>query len=185
MNITERIPNRSQIAAVYAVVVMMVYGWTLAWLLWKIPSWLYFLPLSDILGIYAYALAENFAQSLFVIAILIGLCILLPAKWFYESFVAQGATLVILLLGYLMYFSYSFKSIYAKDYPQILANWLPAALVLTILLVFAVGRSKRLSGVLEEVSTRAVIFLYITIPASILSLLYVLGRNIILGFING
>jgi hypothetical protein len=102
--IIKRVPKLQQIAPVYAVIVMMVYGWTIYWYLWKFPSWTYYLSLPDILSILAYSLSTNIIESLAILAILIVLCILLPRNWFYDSFIVRGSVAVILLLGYLMYF---------------------------------------------------------------------------------
>lgn len=185
MTILNRLPKREQIIPVYAVTVMMIYGWTLYRYIWEIPSWLYFLPLTDIVRIYAYALSVNFIESLVVLMLLLVICIILPMNWFYESFVARGSTLVILLLGYLMYFSNSFKSISGDFDPRTLINWTPAILIVIAMLVFASGRISVLSRIVGDFSSRAVIFLYILIPASVFSLLYVVIRNVFWSYLNG
>ncbi len=185
MSIINRLPRLQQIIPVYAVIVMMIYGWTVYWYIWEIPSWIYYLSLADIFRIYAYALSVNLLESLVVLLLPLLICFILPRKWFYESFIARGSTLVILLLGYAMYFSNSFKSISDGSYPQALINWTPAILVAIILLVFAAGKIRIAIRIVEDFSSRAIIFLYILIPASILALLYIVIRNIFWSVLNG
>jgi len=185
MTILDHLPKLRQIIPVYAVIVMMIYGWTIYWYFWEIPSWIYFLSLADIFRIYAYALSLNFLESLIVLLLLLVICILLPRSWFYQSFVARASVFVILLLGYLMYFSNSFKSIVTEDYPQALIAWTPAVFVVIAILVFVTGRLRPVSRWMEDFSSRAVIFLYISIPASIFSLLYVAIRNLFWSYLDG
>jgi hypothetical protein len=185
LSIIKRFPSFQQIIPVYAVTVMMIYGWTIYRYIWEIPSWLYFLSLADVFRIYAYALSVNFMESLVLLTLPLVICLILPRKWFYESFIARGSTLVILLLGYLMYFSNSFKSISGDFDPQLLINWTPAVLIVIAALVFASGRIRVLSRIVEDFSSRAVIFLYISIPASVFSLLYIIARNIFWSTLHG
>lgn len=185
MAIFSRLPKLQQILPVYAVIVMMTYSWTILWFFWKVPSWMYFLSPADIFGIFAYTLTIVFLESLVILLLLIVVCLFLPRKWFYDSFVIRGSASVILFLGYLMYFSYSFKTIEVKDYPQGLASWTPVIVALILGLVFLFGKIGLLGKAVEELSQRAVIFLYISIPISTIALLYVLARNLYLGLLNG
>jgi hypothetical protein len=185
LGILKRLPRTEHIISVYAVIVLMTYGWTIYRYIWEVPSWLYFLRLTDILGIYAYALALNLIESLLVLAALLALCLMLPRKWMCEAFVAHGSTLVILLLGYLMHFSSSFPTIKENDYPQALVHWTPAILVAIILLAAAAGRIPLTRRLMEDVSSRAVIFLYLSVPASVISLVVVLIRNIFWSVLHG
>ena len=157
---------------------MMVYGWTITWCLWKIPSWTYFLTPGDILGILAYSFAIDFLESLAILLLILVVSLLLPGKWIRDSFIARGVAAAVLFLGYLMYFSYSFKTIEVNDYPQRLASLTPAVIGLISFLVFLVGRIAVLRRAVEEFSTRAVIFLYISVPISAIALLLVVGRNL-------
>jgi hypothetical protein len=179
MGMPARVPKIEQIAAVYGIIVMMVYGWTAAWSLWKAPSWLLVLAPADILGLQAVALAVDGLESLAVLLVLLCASVVLPAKWLRESFNVRGSTLVILLLGYTMFFSYSFKSIEPKDFPQDLVGWSPAAIALAIVLTTVVDRIRFLRNGIAALAARSVIFLYLSIPASIAALLYVVVRNLL------
>jgi len=172
--IFNRLPKVAQIAAVYAVIVFTVYSWTLLWFFWKYPSWLYFLNIGEILTVLAYSLATNFFESLVVLIAPLAVTVILPKKWFYDAFVARGVALVLPILGYMMYIAFQFES--KLDYPTEALNWAPVILAVTLLLVFVVGRVGFLRKVIEVFADRATIFIYLTIPLSLISVLVVVVR---------
>ena len=53
--ISERMPDLKNILAVYAFIVTLVYSWTLFTSFYKLPSWLFYLSIGQILSVYAYA----------------------------------------------------------------------------------------------------------------------------------
>ena len=174
MAIFNRFPKAAQIAAVYAVIVFTVYSWTLLWFFWKYPSWLYFLNIGEILTVLAYSLATNFFESLVVLAAPVAVAVVLPKKWFYDVFVARGIALVLPILGYMMYIAFQFES--KLDYPTEALNWTPVIVAVTLLLVFVVGRVDFLRKTIEIFADRATIFIYLTIPLSLVSVLVVVVR---------
>lgn len=185
MNIRKRLPGAFQIAQVYAVIMLMVYGWTLYWYVWKVPSWIYYLTLGELAGVYAYAASVNLLESLLILAGLLLLAFLLPRAWLSDSFAARGTAFLVPLLGYIMVLSNSFKTISEKNYPSALIDWSPAALGIALLLAYLAGKWSPLRRALEEFSARAVIFLYIFVPISAISLAYVFVINLLRSISNG
>jgi hypothetical protein len=121
-------------------------------------------------------MAVNLLESIVVLLVPLLLAILLPKKWFYEQFVVKGVSLVLLSLGYLMFF-------YVDLIVGILSPWTllrhVSAVGLIILgLVFLIERVGILNKIVFEFSSRAVVFLYIWTPVSIISLAVILVRNI-------
>jgi hypothetical protein len=173
----KRMPNSQQIAAVYGVIVLVVYGWTIYWYLWKLPSWLYFMTLTEMLVAFAYAMAVNFLESVLILLVPILLCLFLPSRWFRDQFVAQGAILVVLILVALMQYLKIITSL--QDLPPGIGRMALLVMVGIVFLVFLVGRIGFLGKVIAEIANRATIFLYIFMPISALSLLVVLFRNIV------
>jgi len=171
-----RFPKVAQIAPVYALTVLLVYGWTILWFFWKLPSWLFFMTIGEILGVVAYAMSMNLLESLCVVLIPVLLSVALPQKWFYDKFVARGAALVLLLLGYSMFFTTQFQVI--DGYPKSLLLWSVLALFVIALLVYLVGKIPIVCKILEVVSDRAIVFLYLFIPISLVSFLVVIFRNL-------
>ncbi len=176
MALFNRFPKISQILPVYALIVLLVYGWTLLWFFWKLPSWLFFMSIGEILGVFAYSIAFNFLESLFVLLIPILLSLLLPKKWFYDTFVARSASLVLLLLGYSMFLTTRFQQ--EEGYPKTLLMWSVFAMFVILLLVYILGKIPIVGKILEVFSDRAIVFLYLSIPISLISLLVAIFRNL-------
>ncbi len=174
-----RLPSWAQIIPVYGVIVIIIYTWTLLWFFWKVPSWLYFLNAGEILVILAYSLATNFAESLLVLCGSLFLALVLPRKWFYDVFIARGATLSIAGLGYMIYLANQFTN--KNAYPTIsLQAWtVLVALAGIAVLVYLSGRISLLRKILEVVADRVAIFVYVLAPLSIISLIVVAFRALV------
>ncbi len=174
--LTSRLPTVQQLAAVYSVIVLIVYGWTIYWYLWKLPSWLYFMTLGEMLVAFSYAMVVNILESLLVLLLPVLLCFLLPRLWFREQFVARGAMLVIPSLVALMKYLTVITRLQALP-PGL--GWMTALVTIGIaFLVFLTGRIVFLRKVMEEIANRATIFLYIFMPISLVSILVVAARNL-------
>ena len=176
MGLRSRFPTLQDNLRVYAVIVTLIYAWTILWLFWALPSWLYFLTISEILPLFAYALTTNLLESLLILLGLNLLGALLPGKWFRDSFVARSFWLVAFGLGYLMFFASLFRK--EEDaFPTQMLQWsllIFAAIFLVSLLLDRVSWVRRL---IEKIADRLTIFLYVTIPLSVIALLVVLIRN--------
>ena len=176
MVILNRLPKLSQIAAVYAVIVLAIYIWTILWSFWKLPSWLFFLSIGEILTIYAYSFATNLLESLLILCLPLGLGAILPRKWFLDAFVSRGVIVVLSVLGYAAYILTQFNS--REDYPGNIIRLFPVVLLASLVLAFFVGKVKFLSRAIDFISEQATVFLFISIPLSLIALLVVLVRVI-------
>lgn len=177
MAIFSRLPRWSQVAAVYSVIVLVIYSWTLLWFFWKFPSWLYFLSLWEIIKVLCYAIVTNLLESLVVMLPLLALAIILPRRWFADGFVAHSVPAVVLGLGYMMYLASQFQG--KEDYPSGVIRLMPLVLVAMMLAALLGGKIKPLRSAIEGFADRATIFLYILIPLSLACLLVVLAQWII------
>jgi hypothetical protein len=171
-----RFPSLQENLQVYAVIVAFLYTWTILWLFWELPSWLNFLTVGEVLPIFAYALATNFLESLLVLAGLNLICFLLPAHWFHTSFVPRSFLLVASGLGTLMVFI----SLFGKEaeHPN---GLFVATLMLLVLLVpgsLFLGRIPIVKNLAESISDRLTIFVYLLVPLSLLSILFIILRNL-------
>jgi len=174
--IYNRIPKQNEIVPVYAIIVIMVYGWTILKFSYNVSGWLYFLNIGEVMSVFAYTMVVNLLESLVVLLGVVAIGVVLPRKWFSDAFIARGAVLSALMLGLMMYVATQFSS---KDYyPAEIVRWLPAIFSLMGLVVYFFGRIQFLRKVIEFFADRAIIFLYISIPVSILSLIAVLIQNI-------
>jgi hypothetical protein len=175
----KRIPSWGQIAPVYSVIVLMIYSWSTVWFLWKLPSWLFFLNTGEIVIALAYQLATNLVESAVILCAPLVMSLALPKEWFHDRFVARGAALVITGLAYMMYLANQFKT--KDDYPSLtLKPWtLVLAIVIILFIVYLAGRLNLFRKVIEVVSDHAIIFLYISLPLSVISLVVVIFRWVV------
>jgi hypothetical protein len=169
--ISRRFPGWGQIAPVYAVIVLILYTWTILWFFWKIPSWLLFMNIQELLSAFAYALATNLLESLAVLSALILASMILPGRWFKDLFVARGAMLAAAGLGWMIFVANQFKI--KADYPGWLIDLSPLVLVGIILLVVAAGAIPSVRRTIEALAVRLTVFLFLSIPLSVLALFIV------------
>jgi hypothetical protein len=171
-----RLPSLQENLQVFAVIAAFLYTWTILWLFWELPSWLNFLTVGEVLPLFAYALATNFLESILVLAGLNLVCFLLPQPWFHTSFVPRSFLLVAFGLGYLMVFI----SLFGKEaeHPPGLWIWSLVIYALLIPASLLLGRTAIVKNLAEFISDRLTIFLYLLVPLSLVSVLFILLRNI-------
>lgn len=154
----------------------MLYSWTMVWFFWKLPAWLFYLNGGEILSAGAYALVLNLLESVAALCLLVLVSLILPRRWFYDSFVARGTALAIAGLSFVMYVSFHFQT--TEDYESgYLKPWsLLVALVIVLLVVLLSNRIAMVRKDLEILADRATVLLYVYMPLSIVALLVVLVR---------
>jgi hypothetical protein len=176
LSILSKIPRLEQIAPVYAVIVMIVYPWTLTRYFWKLSSWLLFASVGDLVGFFAYMVFVNLIESILILLVPIAFSIILPRRWFYDHFVTRSVALVVLGLGFLIYLN---RNLHADSvFPLTLVRGIPLAAVGILALTFMVDQVGFIRRILAEVANRLTVFLYISIPVSAIAFLIVLVRNI-------
>lgn len=154
----------------------MIYGWTILRFNYNLPGWLYFLTLSEIGSVFAYSIVTNLLESLLVIVCVIAAAAMLPRKLFLDAFVARGVVFCTLVLALMMYIASQFTT--KQYYPSEIIRWSPVLLIVFALIAYLLGRVSFTRKALEFFADRAIIFLYITIPISLISLVVVLFRLI-------
>jgi hypothetical protein len=176
LSIKNKLPRLAQVYPVYAIIVLLTYSWTIYWALWKLPSWLDFLPLGEIGAIFCYLMATNLIESLLALLGVVIVSLVLPQKWFRDLFVSRGSVLAASVLISIMVFEYHF------DKPADYFNRLPLYLLLTLLiagvLAFLAGWIRMVRKAVEVFAENAVIFLFILLPVSLLSFIVIIIRNL-------
>lgn len=176
MNLVSRFPSLKQLTPVYSVIVVAIYGFSLLRFFWRVPSLINYSTVGQVGVIFSYMLVVNLIESLMIILAPILLSVLLPKKWFFDQFVAKGALLVSLVLGYAWYISGHINT--EEEFPYELFKWAPFVFILILILVFLIPRIKFISKILEWISEQLEVFLFISIPLSAIALVVVLIRNI-------
>jgi hypothetical protein len=176
--ILKRFPDWSAILSVYAVIVLFVYGWTVYWVLWKLPSWIYYLTTAEILLIICYAVVVNLLESLaFILGVLV-LGVVAPKAWFAERFASAGSLLSLLLGLILIGFSAPIRLADSFAYTPLIQ--IGALSLLALCMAMLVPRYRPVAAFLEQLADRAKIFLYLSLPVSFVSLVIVIFRSLIL-----
>lgn len=177
--LTSRLPPRTQIFPVYAVICFCTYSWTMLTLFWKFPSWLYDLTIDEMIGIGAYSFAVNLFDSLFALGLLLLLCWALPARFLKNDFIVRSSVMVICVLGSMMLHLYTYRF---PDTLEVFASvmqmwWGVTLLILAVCLILAI-KVQWIRKVILDVADRLMIFTYIFLPLSLISIVIVIVRNI-------
>lgn len=172
-----KLPSLKQLAPVYALICVPVYYWSLLHFFWRVPSWVNYETPGEILVMLAYTLTANLLESLVVLSAPVILSLLLPSKWFHERFLPRALILVAFGLGYMLFLDKQIQPYI--PFPYELVKWTPIIFAFILALVFVLDRFHFLGNLLAKLADSLTIFLYILIPASLLSLVIVLIRNLV------
>ena len=173
----KRLPKFADILPVFAVISVMYYAWTLVIFIYKLPGWLFYLNLGEIGGILAHEFMTNFLESLGLLLLLLIACILLPPRFFRDAFAVRGTAFSIVLIASMMVF----LNRYAAT-PRIgssLGIWMLVTLVLAAAVAVVSTRVRFVSKAMAWISDRLIVFLFLLVPLSIISILYLLVRSIL------
>jgi hypothetical protein len=178
--LVKRFPERQSILGVYAVIVLLVYTWTLGTSFYRLPAWLYYLSPSRILSIYAYAFPINFAESVLALA---GVLFLHYTVFLFfkktEEFQARSILTAFALLA-----SAGLRLVLYKEYVDSAAfvsgqaSWWAMTAVFGLPLVVFAPMSGAFRKASEGFAERALVFLYIYLPLTVVALFVVIARNL-------
>lgn len=176
MRFLSRFPSIKQLAPVYSVIVIVVYGFSMIRFFWRVPSLANYSTIGQIGVVFSYMLTVNLIESLILISAPILLSLFLPSKWFFEQFVVKGVLLVSMGLGYAYYITGHINT--EEPFPYELFRLSPVVLAVILLLVFLLARVNFLKRFLEWLAEQLQVFLLLSIPLSLIAVVVVLLRNI-------
>ena len=174
-----RLPERRSIIGVYAMTVFLVYGWTLLASFWKVPSWLFFLKIGEVLSVYAYSFTIDFVESILLLFTMLLIGLVLPKRWWNDQFVSKSGVWIVVILASIMLRLYTNRAPEYWDgfvYNQL--TWWGYTVLLGIVLSILFSSVDWLRIGLERLADRVVAFLYIYLPLTVISIIVVLVRNI-------
>jgi hypothetical protein len=163
------------ILPVYSLICFIVYFWSLLHFLWRFPSWARYSTLGEVLVMFAYMTTTNFFESLVIVFIVILLCLIFT-RHFADRFVTTGTLITLAGLLFLVYRSYYFPLKIINGLTSI--QWLIVGMAGLAILLCPWHRWPSLDRNIKLFADYFLIFLYITIPVSILSVCVVLFRNL-------
>ena len=176
-----RFPDTQSLLRVYAVIVFLVYSWTLFTSFYKLPSWMFYLTIGQILSVYAYAFSVDLLESILALigVLLLEFTLFLALRNNKEEFQSRSILIVLVVL-----ISSMARLILFQGYDDIQAflnselTWWAITLPLGLVVAVVVSRMKWVRKILDSASERATVFLYVYLPLSLLSLIVVIFRNI-------
>jgi hypothetical protein len=175
----DRLPDSQSIRNVFAVIVTLVYSWTLFISFYQLPSWLFYLNVREILSLYAYSFAVDLLDSLLLLALVLLLEMTVFILANKEKFQSRAITIVLILLGSLMLRLSLFPAY--EDVGVFVSGeliWWVLTFLLGLALILVVQKTGLIRSLLNGLASRAVVFLYIYLPLSFISLVIVVFRNV-------
>lgn len=173
----KRLPSSQSILQVYAVIAVLLSAWTITAFLWKLSAWLLLLNLGEIFAIFSYAMLANFVESVIVLLLLLGICILLPPPVLRDHFTVRGTILAAGAIGSLV----AFVGLHMQFGMEAGSRVVIGPLIVILLTAFLVGLSSKihfLASVIWWVTDRLTIFLFILLPLFVILSAYVILRNV-------
>ena len=176
-----RLPDSKSILGVYAIIVTLVYSWTLFTSFYKLPSWMFYLTISQILSVYAYSFSIDLLESIIALTGVFFLeFTLFLALRNRDEFQARSILVVLVVLISSMSRLALFQTY--EDIEAFLSGeliWWAITLPSGMLLAVFASKSKIIRNILEGIAERTTVFLYIYLPLSFISLIVVIARNLL------
>jgi len=176
-NLIKRIPPFSDILSTLAFTALLVYGRMFYVFTWKLPSWLMFLNVGELFSILSYSLAFALLETISIVLVLLLIGFILPPAWFRDVFVVRGLWLVTVWLVSLMIF---FERLSELGLGLLVALylWVGITILVAILAAFFSTRVRIMRAAALWFADRAVNFLFVLVPASLIGMIVVAVRNI-------
>ena len=177
----QRLPKPQAILQVYAVIVVLLAGWTITAFLWKLSAWLLLLNLGELLTLFAYAMLTNLLESLFILLLLLVFTLLLPPRFLRDPFIVRGTIFSIGLIGAMIAFV-GLHMLFGTELGSNVFLGPVAILLLTTTLLSLSLESRLVRGIhsaILRITDRLLIFLFILLPLFVISSIYLIVRNLV------
>jgi hypothetical protein len=172
-----RLPDRASIVRVFATAAFLVYGWTIYSSFWKIPSWIYFLTTGEIFSVYTYSFVTNFVESVFLTLGLIVIGFFLFDNLWKNSFSAAGVITVVVMVGAALVHLYLYQDPNLREeFIDSQRIWWTVVVFVAFFLSIICVRVTWLGKFLNALADRFVVFLYIYLPLTLMSFIFIIVR---------
>jgi hypothetical protein len=176
-SIQNRFPRQSDLLAVFGIVVFVCYSWALLGFLNKLSSFLLYFTLGEIGNILAFMMAFTLFESLVVTASLILLSAILPRNWLREGFAFKGFIIVIIATATSILFQKLLDSNF--PHPLVLLMFILVPVGLAVAVITKVRSMPKAYNLINNIQDRILIMLFVYVPLGVLSLVFVLYKNLI------
>lgn len=179
-----RLPNREDLFLVLTVTMTPIHLWALLNFAREVPAYILRADLSYILAILAYTLASCLVESLAVTGIVLLLAMTLPRGFLLDHFVPQGAILVLVPALWAIPVHYQTRiftglSLSVPVSIALVALWLITFILALVDLSLLFRRHPKVEAGLRDVADRLTVLAWVFIVLDVLSVGYVLVRNLL------
>jgi hypothetical protein len=173
ISLANRFPKKEQIIPVYAVGVTILYSWSLFTAVDS--SWLLFFNIIDIFKLFTYILAGAFLESLILIGSLLFISLFFSKIFLDSKFILYGSILTITFLGSLIYIH---SQTWTMGLLENIDKWIKFFFTSTIIALFLSEKIKIIQKWILVLADICIVFLYMYIPISIISIIFIFIRNL-------
>lgn len=148
-----------------------IHVWAIPNMFRDVPSWLLHLTRSELVGAVSYTLTFMLVESIFVFACILLLGLLIPKRWIGPSIVPFCFVLLIELS--LLAIAIQYLTLKYVLYRRLLVV---AAILLAIVVAFAVSRIQKLNNIFVAIIKRLTVLTFLYIFVDIVALVVVFTR---------
>jgi hypothetical protein len=170
----KKIPPYHEILAVYATIVFLIYGWAVVAFIWKVPSWLYFLSVGELMAIFTYTLASSLIESTLILVFLLVAALVLPVQSLSAKFATRGTMIVYVLTIWVALFN--LVTLIQLPTANDILSFGMIALLSVLLGLVVTERIPSTQKFLIATGARLTVFLYLWLPLSALGIIMILFR---------
>jgi hypothetical protein len=150
-----------------------IHVWAIPNMLHDVPFWVLRFTKNELMGVVSYTLSFMLLESVFVFACILILGLLIPQRWMGRSIVPFSFVLLIELT--LLAIALQYLTLKQIMYRRLLAI---AAVLLTIVIAFAMSRIRRLNAIIVATINRLTPLTFIYIIADFFAVFVVFARNL-------
>ena len=175
LNILKRFPAQKDFVPVLAVGVTILFSWAIISSAQDvITNWSLYFNVVDILSLYAYILVSALIESCILISALLIISLILPPKLFLDRFLLRGTILTVTFLGSIMYL---YSQTLTSGILERITTWFWFFMITTLIFLVLGESIQVIARFFELIADRCMIFLYIYLPASLISIFILILRN--------
>lgn len=175
--LAKRIPSIQRLSATFGLILFVIHTWSIWQFLYRVPSYLMYLDIINLLAVFAYYMGFALLESLILLIILIFVAMILPTDWYAINFDAMNLPIVLISAISAVGFQKQLGNAYEGINPII--QWLGSTLLMISCLAILTRTLSNLRNFSSKVMDRISIMIYLYLPIGLFSLLVVMYRNLI------
>jgi hypothetical protein len=169
-------PEQRDIFLVFGVTLFVVHSWSIRTFLYNLPSFILYMNIGQVAGVFAYMMAFALLESLLITGVLIFVSAILPGAWYRNKFVANCFLTILIGAG----LAITIRLSLGNHYPGIEALYGKVLISFLILIgsILVTHLYQPFQKVLDFLAVQISVMTYLYLPIGIISVIAVLARNI-------